>query len=250
MIRHVESTLLSPTDKLRIQLSVGLVDSSNNPSYCSIHTTGRGNRYLSVSPQAQIVIRYIEKNRPWSKMDNIYISQRNIFAVKDGISSFYTDMINHEEDIYRYGASGYITSMGNVEKYTSVVSLGPTQLIRLSPTTIYGTKGRPIPGVAMEINLEENLVELSIEEFESIYNMFKNINLYQEGLLLLQTYMIICLKGGELKIPTEHDRGNSYTPTDKDVKVNIFESAQKKKTQEGVSGPGIIKQITKLEDLQ
>lgn len=251
MIRQVSSTLLSPTDKLKIQLSVGLVDSSNNPSYCSMYTSANGAGYLNITPMPSIVLRYSEKNRPWSKMDNIYITQRNIFAVKEDLKSFYSNLMNQADDIFQYGQSGYIVAMGNVEQYKQVTALSPTQILKLSPTTIYGSNGRPLPGVAMEINLPENLVELSMDEFESVYNLFQTIQLHQEGLLLLQAYMITCLKGGELKIPVEQDRKTNYTPSEKDVRVNIFESAQKKREQtEMVSGPGNIKQPTTLEELQ
>lgn len=250
MIRQVSSTLLSPTDKLKIQLSVGLVDSSNNPSYCSMYTGSNGAGYLNISPMPSIVLRYSERDRPWSKMDNIYVTQRNIFAVKEEFRLFYNNLMDHADDVFQYGQSGYVVAMGNVEQYTRTIPLSPTQIIKLSPTSIYGAKGRPLPGVAMEINLPENLVEMSMDEFESVYNLLQTIQLHQEGLLLLQAYMITCLKGGELKIPAEQDRRGSYKPSSKDVRVNIFESAQKKRRQEEmVSGPGLITQPTTLEEL-
>ena len=184
-------------------------------------------------------------------MDNIYITQRNIATVKEELQYFYKNMMDNGESIFRYGRDGYIVAMGNIEKYKHTIPLSPTQIIRLSPTTIYGSNGRPIPGVAMEINLEENLVELSMDEFESVKNLFQQIQLHQEGMLLLQTYMITCLKGGDLKIPLDQVGGGDYKPSNKDVHVNIFESAAKRREQvEMVSGPGTIKQPTTLEELQ
>lgn len=250
MIRQVSSTLLNPTDKLKIQLSVGLVDSSNNPSYCSIYNGSNGSSYLNITPIPQIVIRYAERNRPWDKLDNIYINQRNIFALKEELKSFYTTIMENADDIYKYGQSGYIVSIGNTKKYQKIIPLSPSQIIKLEPIAIYGSNGRPIPGVSIEINREENLVELSIEEFESVYELFQTIQLHQEGMILLQTYMITCLKGDGLKIPLERDKQTNYTPSNKDVRVNIFESAEKKKgSTEFVSGPNMTKQPTALEEL-
>lgn len=255
MIRQVSSQLLSPTEKLKVQLSVGLVDSSNNPSYCNIYN-GENGSYLNITPFTQVSIKYVEKGRPWNRLDNIYITQRNIFAFRIELKLFYDKIMDHADDIYKYGPSGYITSMGDTSKYTKSIILGPSQIMQLEPATIYGENGRPLPGIYMEINQKANLVELSMDEFESFYDLFQTIQIHQEGMLLLQTYMMTCLKSDGLKIPIDRDGVTGYKTSNKDVKVNIFEVAQNKKQvasgehSEFVSGPPINNQISSLEDLQ
>ena len=49
----------------------------------------------------------------------------------------------------------------------------------------------------MTINKEENQVPLTIDEFESIYELIQSINIYQAGMTLLQTYI------GMRKTPVE-----------------------------------------------
>ena len=108
----------------------------------------------------------------------------------------------------------------------------------------------------MEINQKSNLIELSMEEFESFYDLFRTINIHQESMILLQTYMIICLKNGGLKIPIDRNNiGGGYQTSEKDVKINIFEQAQKRadeksnEEKESVTGTFPQKEITSLEDL-
>ena len=49
----------------------------------------------------------------------------------------------------------------------------------------------------MTLNREENQIDLSIDEFEGIYDLFEHIDIYQAGITLLQTYI------GMRKTPVE-----------------------------------------------
>ena len=253
IIKQITSQLLNPTEKLKVQLSVGLSDNRGEANYCSIYNSG-GVAYLNVTPYIQLTIKYFEPTRRWSKLDNIFLNQRTIGRFKTGLYEFYSEMVNHEDDIFSYGESGYISSMGNVSKYTRVVYAGNNQAVRLEPIPLYSTEnGRPIPGVSMEINCKENRVELSIDEFEAFNDLIQSIQLHQEGMILLHMYMTICLKNGGLKIPVEEGSG-AQQPSSKNVQVNIFEAAQNKKVsetknQEYVSGPPVTKQATTLEEV-
>ena len=252
MIRQISSTLLSPTDRLLIQLSINLVDSSNDPSYSYIYPGTRGD-YLTFNISPSICFKYIEKDRPWSKTDNIFVTQRNFFAVKEGLREFYNNVMDRADDIYMYGKSGFVAAMGNVEEHRRIIPLSPSQTIYLSPIAVYGSTGRPIPGVAMEINLEENLIEMSMDEFESIYDLFQTIQLHQEGMLLLQTYIITCLKGGKggMKIPSAYNKKEYRKISDEEVAITMREKKDSSTTyqKEMVSGVGTIKQPTTLEEL-
>ena len=249
MIRQVSSTLISPTEKLKVQLTVGLVDMQNNPSYCSMYNNGN-TQYLNISPNAYIVIKYVEKGKPWSKTDSVYITPRNIFSFKTDLELFYKFLMDNSERLYAYGSNGYIISMGDTKPFERVIPLGNGQMILLEPTTIYDSTGKPLPGIYMYINVKSNMIELSMEEFESFYYLFQTINIHQESILLLQTYIIMCLRNGGLKIPTEKSGNQSYTMTDKNVEINMFERASmKNEAKEMVSGPPIQKTNNfKLED--
>lgn len=249
MIRQVSSTLLAPTDKLKVQLTVGLLDAQNNPAYCSMYNF-KNSQYLNISPFANVVIKYVEKGRPWSKQDNIYVTPRNIFGLKTELEMFYNNLMSKSEKLYTYGSNGYITSINNVDMFRRTISLNG-QLLLLEPIVIYDSLGKPLPGICMFINNKINMIELSMEEFESFYNLFMTINIHQEGMLLLQTYISMCMKSGGLKIPVDN-AGNSYTTSMKDVSVNIFERASDNlnSDKEIVSGPPVQKNGNyRLEDL-
>lgn len=253
MLRQINSLLLSPTDKLRIQLSVGLLDSSNKPSYCTVY--GDGN-YLSISPLAQVKFAYIDKMRPWSRLDNVYITQRNIYGLRRDMKAFYVNLMKNADNIYQYGKDGYIISTADTSKYKRPIYLGNGQVIQLEPSTFYDEMNKPFPGVYMEINQKSNFVELSMEEFEAIYDLIQNIDIHREGMLLLQNYLILCSKDGGIEIPKMNSiGGDTYKPSRKDIGINVFERAimnkqEQQEQKEMVIGPPVIKQPTSLEDLE
>ena len=212
----------------------------------------KGVQYLNISPHAYIMIKYVEKGKPWSASDNVYITPRNIYSFKTDLELFYNFLMDNSDKLYAYGKNGYIVSMGDTKPFERVIPLGNNQLLLLEPTTIYDGTGKPLPGIYMYINVKSNMIELSIEEFESFYNLFLDINIHQESILLLQIYIIMCLKGG-IKVPIDKENNTNYTTSEKDVKINIFEraSAQLNEEKEMVSGPPIQKTSNfTLEDLQ
>lgn len=253
IIRQVTSQLLNPTERLKVQLSVGISDSRGNTNYCSMYNVG-DMTYINVSPYIQLTIKYFEPTRRWSRLDNINLNQRTIFAVRTELADFYNSMMRDEQKIFTYDNYGYISSMGNTRPYVRVIPVDNKQVMRLEPIALYATEnGKPIPGVSLEINCKENRAELSISEFESFYDVIQTTNIHQEGMTLLHMYMTMCLKNGGLIIPVE-EGSIIRQPSQKDVKVNIFEKAQRRKQmeseeQEYVSGPNTKKDDTDLEGL-
>ena len=252
IIKQITSLLLSPTEKLKVQISVGLSDARGNASYCSLYNAdGRG--YQNVTPYIPLTLKYFEPTRRWSKLDNVSITPRTIGAVRTDLDEFYKKMMAHEDDIFSYNQAGYISSIGNTKPYTRVIPLEYNQALRLSPIALYATEnGRPIPGVSMELNCKENRVDMSINEFEMFNDLMQTVQIHQEGMLLLHMYMTICLKNGGLTIPLEEGSG-ARQPSSKDVRINIFEAAEKKngthQEEEFVSGPDTINQPKSLEEL-
>lgn len=260
MIRQISSLLLNPTEKLKVQICIGLMDGNGQPSYCNIFQ-GEGASYLHLSPKPYVAIRYVDKGRPWSHRDNITITQRNIHAMKTQLPHFYQNLLQHEEAIYQYDGNGYIIAMHDTTPYEETIYLGMGQVLRLSPTTLYDEKNKPFPGIFLYINQLENEVELSMEEYESFQELFVSLQIHQEGMLLLNTYLTLCDRGGNFQIPI----GNSFEngkkamyqmPEKKETRVNVFASfGTSKRTstsseeKELVQGPNKTKQPTTLEEL-
>lgn len=253
IVRQITSLLPSPMEKLKVQVSVGLSDARGETNYCSMYTTGEF-AYLNVKPIIQLTIKYFEPTRRWNRLDHVFIAQRDMAALKADFKEFYDNMLNHEDDIFTYNDSGYISSISNSNVYTRIIRVGKKQAMRLEPIALYATEnGKPIPGVSIEINHRDNRVEMSINEFEMLNDIIQTIQLRQEGMILLHMYMTMCLKNGGLTIPIEEGSGGRQL-NERDVTVNIFERAQSRavvneRNEEFVSGPNPTNQPTGLEDL-
>ena len=186
----ISSTLFSPTDKFKIQMSISL----NNNEYNNLINTFETDRgiYISINPNIVVMMKYCPQNKTWEKTDNIYITVQNIYSLRSGLISFYRKIMR--EDIFIYNIKGYvaeINSSQNIADDIEIISLTKGQFIKLEPSIIYDKQGNPLPGIMMRINSESNEVDLSMEEYEAMMNMFDSINIRQEGLLLLQTYLMM-----------------------------------------------------------
>ena len=130
-----------------------------------------------------------------------------------------------------------------------------SQSIRLEPYVLGDRNGRTYPGVLMSLNRKENSVEITIDEFETLYDIIMNINLLQSGLTLLQTYIGLSKVPMETKIAEDEKKreGSKEKPIRYgSIFGNKIESTTIPSTtddKETVSG-GIIKTPTDLFDLQ
>lgn len=185
----ISSNVFNPTEKLKIQLSVGL----NNNEYSNlinVYETTKGT-YISINPNIVIAMKYSVPNKEWEKTDTIYINERNIYALRVGMRSFYRKLMR--DDIFIYNTKGYvaeINSNGGTDD-TETIPLTKGQFLRFEPAILYDKQGNSLPGVMMRINMDSNEVDLSIDEYEAMMNMFENINIRQEGMLLLHTYLMM-----------------------------------------------------------
>ena len=77
------------------------------------------------------------------------------------------------------------------------LDLGYGQVLRLSPSIYYPPERRPgesqesYPGVAININLESQEVNLNLEQFTNFMETLAKFDFNQMGLLLLQNYLLL-----------------------------------------------------------
>lgn len=226
----ISSTLFNPTDKFKIQMSISI----NNNEYNNLINTFETDRgvYISINPNIVVVMKYCPPNKIWEKTDNIYITILNIYSLRAGLVSFYKKIMR--EDIFIYNIKGYvaeINSSQNIEDDVEIISLTKGQFIRLEPSIIYDKQGNPLPGIMMRINSESNEVDLSMEEYEAMMNMFDSINIRQEGLLLLQTYLMMRRK------PIEQKKSNPPQTKTSDSPHSIFDRKRVRADEEFVKTP-------------
>ena len=183
-----------PVSDPLLKILIAVTISSNGNYAFSKYSNERGDFY-TINPRPHITIRYTPKDAPWEKQHQVVITQRNIFQLRFGFRKFYK--LFQRADLYTYDSLGRISEVVTDEHDTVLIPLGMSQVIRLTPPIVTDKKNVLYPGVNLTVNREENQVDLSIDEFEGIYDLFDHVDIYQAGLTLLQTYI------GMRKMPVE-----------------------------------------------
>lgn len=215
----ISSDILNPTEKLRIQLSVGL----NNNEYknlISVYENAKG-VYISINPNIVLKLSYIPpQKKEWDIKQVIYINDRNIYMLNDGLSRFYKKLM--VPDRFIYDDKGYVAEInGDNGHECETIGLTKGQVLQVEPSILYDKKGYPLPGVMMRINMKSNEVDLSIDEFESMMRLLQSIQIRQEGMLILQTYLL--MRKHPMEIQTQ---SNKPSPV---KKRSIFDRSSEEK---------------------
>jgi hypothetical protein len=242
LIQTVSSQLIEPipyiNPKLKILLTV-LIRKDNEYSF-SRYATEKGD-FIKVEPHAHISMRYITKDTEWSRDKQVSINQRNIYSLRLGLRKFYKNF--QRENIYRYD-HGKITELLVEERDTVFIPLGKDQCIRLRPTIVRDRLNTIYPGVELTINRDDNIVELTVDEFESVMDLFQTINIYQSGLTLMNTALLTM----RFKIPDKNPDKTSKKETEKPkYQKSMFQD--RIGTNEKVSGPPVVQQPKTLDEL-
>ena len=188
MIQTISSQLYEPVPTRDPLLKILLmVTVSSNGNYAFSKFSNERGDFFNIDPKAHITIRYTPKNVPWEQHHQVVITQRNIFQLRLGLKKFYKAF--QRDDLYDYDDRGRIKTVVVDDNDTVIVPLGMGQLLRFKPTIVSHRRNVLYPGVSITINREENQVDLSIDEFEGIYDLFEHINIYHSGITLLQSYI-------------------------------------------------------------
>lgn len=248
MIQTISSLLIEPIPfndpLLKVTLNVTV---SKDGKYAFSKFSNEKGDFITVNVHPRIVFRYIVKDAPWDNHHQIVITQRNIFSLRLAFKKFYQNF--QREDLYRYDDHGRVSELVSDERDVLIIPLTMGQLMRLEPTVITDRKNNIYPGVMMTLNREENQIPLTIDEFESIYELVSSINIYQSGMTLLQTYI------GMRKTPVESTMESMQereVPKTKVYQTNksMFDRPNNNESEEGsVSGVIIPKPPTSLDEL-
>lgn len=211
----VSTTLLNPTEKLKIQLSVGFNDNEYK-NLISVYETKKAT-YITINPNIVVAIKYVMQNKEWERTDAIYINERNIYALNAGLSNFYKKLLR--EDLFIYNTKGYAVEIMSKGNDIEVIPLTKGQVMQLEPAIVHDKQGNTLPGVMVRINKTANEVDLSIDEFEAMINIFRDIRIRQEGMTLLQLYMSMRKQPMEidLRLTKQQSSHPSYSTNRKSI---------------------------------
>ena len=230
---------------LKLSVSISVRTDKNNATIMK-SANDRGD-YITIEPNPKLVIKLYQKNIPWSLNQQISVTQRDMFELYYTLSTFYKKIQKGRN--YIYDQSGLLKEVVKDRSDISIFHCSEQRLI-LEPALLeirdknrYGGVATQcnLPGIQFTINTPENITIVSMNEFELILNMVKELNLPQMGLQLLQIYInmtrnttsITSVKEEEPKQKKQHES------------VSMFADAK----SESVSGPLIKPKVTSLFDL-
>lgn len=256
-IQSISNVLLKPTEKLTIKLSVSLLTKEGTNGYYNIYEKGR-NGYMVVDTSSTIRLEYKgDKDEEWSRDQWVYINSKNIYQLIQGLDE--VKEIFDNEKMFRVNSMHELEMIPIDERHIVVIdNLGNGQCLKFVPSVVYDRNEKDLMGMYMFINNSTRAVDLSIDEFESIWYLFKNLNLRLETQSLINLSLLEQLKAGV---------GNSTLVTNNNIDetkqqlkhhlkssgaTSIFDLANKKDniTKEKVEGGRLpSKQPTSLDEL-
>ena len=215
MIKTVSHIILRPTKNLAIKLTVGLTDYKDGiDNYYSLYESIQGD-YLTFGFTPRLILQYKPEDKSWDQSHSICIDSGNILTWTTGLNRFYKSV--QDPNLFTYFSSGTI-QCNHPDRYHKVIQLRHSGYIELIPTVV--TDGNSVyPGVAMSLNMKENKIEMTFDEFESILYKFQHFDLEGEALklIILKELMENKVKNG---VPGKPPRTIEYQAP----KHNVFQN--------------------------
>ena len=197
-----------------VKMNVILADSYSN--YALSKFTRNGDEYTSINAQGRAVIRYIDKGLEWHPQQQIVITQQNIFQLRYSFKIFYKRF--QRDDLYEYDSQGRVVRLSATENDEIGIELAMKGVMRLRPSTTTDRHGTIYPGVNITINREDYQVDLSIEEFEGLYDLILHMNIPSLTLSLIQ--IATSAPNEVVSVPTKVTKGESKEKVDWTKKQN------------------------------
>lgn len=212
-IKTISYILLPPTEKLKIKLTVSLLDGFNKDTFYSLFET-QGYDYLTLNLACSVVFQY--RSTTWDKSQQVHINDSNIFMFNRKMNEFYSRLTR--QGLFTYFKNGNI-SCHPVKDDIITITLKGGEYLELEPGVIFDTNKEPLPGVYMSINVSDHKVDLSIDEFEAILYKFARIDIGSLGLQVLQTKLLM----------DERLQQSKYSSSEPVTKLNIFQALDDEK---------------------
>lgn len=221
-VKSVSQLLLKlTTDKCQIKIRVDIEDyKSRADGFYSIYETDSGS-YLSFNPNSCIVFQY-KSQGAYDVNQTVKVTDDDLFSVTKGLKKFYQKLMR--PDMFVYYKSGAISCEPRRDD-TVVIPIRSGGFLEFEPAVIYDDKGGAFPGVNMAINIKENRVDMSIDEFETLLYKMSKIDIGSEAMKLINAYMLL-----EQRI--ERNKGGNYLPPQStpesgkkinNARINIFQ---------------------------
>lgn len=190
--KKITREILNIQKNLSLKLHVKLILVDENGKNRLFHNEFEyaGSNYIKIDNMPFMTLDYKERDSDWDKSRSIMITPMNIVHVVKAMNRL-LDAI-YGDDVFAVNSQNKIVIYKDmVEKHTEkVFNLGMNQRLVMKPAILLDHNDVEIEGVVLYINKPENVVELSIDAFESlVYNMEK-IDLFTYSQLLINYYVM------------------------------------------------------------
>lgn len=180
MIKAVSLILLKPTEKLTIKLSVNLLDGFSKESFYYIYEQERYD-YLTVNIAANVLLQFKPPTGvPWDRSHTVHVNDNNIFQVNRFFQDFYKVMTR--PNLFSYGKA---ISCNATKEDIRAIALRGGEFMELEPSVIFDTNGTELPGLILRLNMRDNKIELSIDEYEAIMYKLSRLDIMSDAIKLL-----------------------------------------------------------------
>lgn len=234
--KSVSQNLIPPTDKMSVKLKVDLTNSkTNQDSFYNIFQSQTGN-YLTFNINAAIVIQYKTIASSYDVSNSIRITDESMFKVVKSMNEFYKKLLR--KDLFTYYKSGSITCEARRDD-KKTISLKTGGFVELEPGVIVDENtNEALPGVFMYINVKENKIDLSIDEFEALLYRLTKVDIVKDGFNLVLGKLLLedRLEKNRGHINKNVDNNVSKTPLYSTTNMNIFAKKEPTTSSEVVMG--------------
>lgn len=188
-IEKVTRTIIQPTRNSRLRLHVKLLQEKEGrvENFHSLYRKETGEGYLTVDIQSFMTFELVDRDG-WDMSKSIMITQRNIYQIIRGFDKLLKAF--YEGEMFGVRENGDIFSYTDKVKENTLelFHLGANHRMIVRPAVIYDINEVTYEGVAIHLNRTENVIEMSITEFESLFYALKQANLFVYSQLMLNFF--------------------------------------------------------------
>ena len=189
--KSISQPLIKPIDgKLTIKLTVPLQDSKGIDTFYNVVESSMG-KFLSMYVDTLLIFQY-KSPGVYDPNQVVKIDNMNMKPVIDWLSNYYDEVLNNPNTFSYERKNGSAYYVPN-PKHRRGLELTNGNKMTLEPVVIADEKNETIvyPGVRLYLNIDDNYVDITVQEYEMILYIINRVDLYRDGLNLINTRLLI-----------------------------------------------------------
>lgn len=180
-IPHKISRTILYLKEINVKIHIKLID--NNYNFQNVFNFG-DKTYMKLEPMVYLTLELTRGEEGFIPNRSLWITQANINSLINSMKKVLKNI--YKEKIFALRGNEIIIYEELAKKFSEKIILPNTdQAVMIKPSVVYDENEVSYEGVTLYINKLENVVNLSIEEFESLVYTLNQIDLFQYSQLIL-----------------------------------------------------------------